>query len=104
MRSYDYLPVETVAFYLPMMKDRGVSIVSRESGFTKMYLSGKDPKTEKVSSRQTWHQKRHNYIKRRLGNRYYLFDTDGKPSRYHLSLISWGYSPSKKIRKGVPGE
>ncbi len=98
MKSYDYLKPETVQYYLQDMKRRGVSKVARSVGFTRYYLAGINPRTKKATKNQTWHVKRHNYLKRRLAQPHRLFDSRGVPSRYHLSLISWGYSPSKSIR------
>ena len=99
MKTYSYLKPETIRLYLNDMKKRGVSKVARSNGFTRLYLQGMNPRTKKATINQTWEQKRHNYIKRRLSQPYKLFDSPGIPSRYHLSLISWGYSPSRSIRK-----
>lgn len=99
MRTFDYLPVETVKAYIPMMEKRGVSKVARSRGFTKLYIQGFDPGATKSSKNLNWEQVRHNYLKRRLAQPSKLFDRKGVPSRYHLSLISWAYSPNPKIRR-----
>ena len=99
MRSFDYLSRDTVKFFLPFMIEKNVSETARKKGFTKIYLENKNPFETMATKRITWHQKRHAYLKRRLAQPYKLFDKNGMPTRYHLSLISWGYSPSKKIRR-----
>ena len=98
MKNFDYLPRETVALFLPQMEKRGVSKVARSRGFTKMYLSGADPKTTQASKNQNWDQKRKNFLKRHLATARPLFDQRGKITRHHLSLIAWGYSPNRRIR------
>ena len=98
MKTFSYLSPGLVALYVPMMEARGVSKVARDRGFTKLYLQGMNPKETQATKNQTWETKRHNYIKRRLAQPHKLFDRPGVPSRYHLSLISWGYSPSRRIR------
>jgi hypothetical protein len=98
MRSYSYLKRSTVRKYLPLMKMFNVSPTARKTGFTKMYLEGKDPKKIKASKNQTWHEKRHNFLKRHLAQGHPLFK-NGELTRYHLSLIAWGYSPNQRIRQ-----
>ena len=99
MRSYNYLSRETVKKYLPDMIARSVSVVARKKGFTKMYLSGQDPRLVMATKNQSWHDKRHNFLKRHLAAGHKLYKKNGELSRYHLSLIAWSYSPSRKIRR-----
>lgn len=98
MRSFDYLSRAKVRKYLPDMKKRGVSKVARARGFTKIYLSGENPRLLMATPNQTWHLKRHNFLKRQLASNNRLYDANGEPSRFHLALIAWAYSPSPKIR------
>lgn len=98
MRSFDYLSRAKVKKYLPQMIERGVSKVARKNGFTRIYLSGENPRLLMATRNQSWHDKRHNFLKRQLASGNRLYDFDGKPSRFHLALIAWAYSPSPKIR------
>jgi hypothetical protein len=99
MRGYSYLSRAKVRKYLPLMKKKGVSKVSRRNGFTKIYLSGENPKLLMATKNQSWDQKRHNFLKRHLARGNDLFDRYGEPTRHHLALIAWAYSPSPKVRK-----
>ena len=63
-----------------------------------MYLEGGDPRVELASKNQTWHEKRHAFLRRALAQNNPLFDSKRRPTRYHLSLIAWAYSPNKRIR------
>jgi len=100
MRRFDYLPRSTVKKFLPEMKKRGVSKVARTRGFTKIYLARENPKLIMATKNQSWDEKRHNFLKRQLASNNRLFDANGDPTRFHLALIAWAYSPSQKIRKG----
>ena len=83
--------------YLPLMDMFNVSPTSRNSGFTQMYLSGQNPKTTQATKNQTWHQKRHNFLKRHLAQKHSLYQ-NGELTRYHLALIAWAYSPNSELR------
>ena len=95
--NFQYLSPRIVRKYLPMMQDQKVSIVSRRRGFTKKYLFGFNPYNEQASKNTSWNDKRRNYLKRRLARPFKLYNVDGTPTRYHLSLISWAYSPDSKL-------
>jgi len=100
MRRFDYLSRAKVRKFVPEMKRRGVSKVARKDGFTKIYLSGENPKLLMATKNQSWDEKRHNFLKRKLASNNRLYDAAGNLTRHHLSLIAWAYSPSQKIRKG----
>lgn len=101
MRSYNYMTRSQVREYLPLITQKNVSKVSRNRGFTKIYLEGLDPKKTMASKNQTWHQKRHNFLKRQLASDNDLYTSDKQLSRYHLALIAWAYSPISKIRNNT---
>jgi hypothetical protein len=94
-----------VIAYLPLMEKFGVSKVARglqkstatKQGFTEVFLSGKSLFGQ-ATKNESWTQRRKNYLKRHLkgGKRTPLYNLDGSPSRYHLSLIAWAYSPDPK--------
>ena len=99
MKGYSYLSRAKVKKYLPEMKARGVSKVARSRGFTKIYLAGENPRLLMATKNMSWHQKRQNFLKRHLARDHALFDRYGEPTRHHLALIAWAYSPSPKIRR-----
>lgn len=76
------------------MQAQGVSVVARSPrGFLTAYRqAGGDP--ERLSP--YWRNRRENFLKRHLaqvraqGEPLYR---DGKPTRRHLALIAWAYSP-----------
>ena len=90
-----WLPLETLEDYLPDMRSQGVSEVARSPrGFVTAYQKAKgDP--EKLS--EAWHKKRANFIKRHMAQvkkRKEPLFVKGAPSRRHLALIAWAYSPT----------
>ena len=93
--SMSWLPLETLEDYLPDMRSQGVSEVARSPrGFVTAYQKAKgDP--EKLS--EAWHKKRANFIKRHMAQvkkRKEPLFVKGAPSRRHLALIAWAYSPT----------
>lgn len=63
-----WLPLEVVDRYVPAMRAQGVSAVARSKrGFLTAY--------------------------RQAGGHEPLYDTAGRPTRRHLALIAWAYSP-----------
>lgn len=94
MNSYPFLSVQTVLKFEPLARARGVSEVARSKrGFLTQYKRhgqiGLDP---------YWWTRRKNFISRHMaqlvGRNEPLFQADGTPTRRHLALIMWAYSPS----------
>lgn len=90
-----YLSLSTINKYVPDMKRRGVSEVARSPrGFLTAYK-----KAGGQSSRLTeqWRAKRDAFIARHMAqvqaNKEPLFK-GGEPTRRHLALIAWAYSPA----------
>ena len=55
-----------------------------------------------ATKNQTWMERREGFIKRQWQSGRRLFRDDGTPTRLHLSLISWGFSPEpKKLDKFI---
>jgi len=100
--EYPLLKKNTVTKLLPLIDSEGVSLVSRgftpsnqtEGGFLGAFYTGK--LKQLATKNQTWMERRNGFIKRhwRKGRR--LFKQDGNPTRLHLALVSWGYSPDTK--------
>lgn len=89
-----FLPLSVVEKYEPLAEELGVSSVARsQRGFLTAY---KRAKTSGNLSPE-WHAKREAFIKRHMAQvamrNEDLFDEDGNPSRRHLALIMWAYSP-----------
>jgi hypothetical protein len=93
----NYLPLSTIKRYVPKMEAQGVSVVARSPrGFLTAYrrVQG-DPR--KLPS--YWKAKREAFLARHMAQVIYrdepLFDDKGRPTRRHLALIAWAYSPHK---------
>ena len=102
-REPKWMPLSLAAKFEPMAKDRGVSAVARSKrGFFTQYKS--------VGGRYAqldpwWRNRRNNFVKRHMaqvrahGEK--LVDSKGRPTRRHLALIMWAYSPfpAKTLKK-----
>lgn len=92
MNDYPFLPLSVVEKFVPLAEQRGVSEVARsERGFLTQYRRhGKnlDP---------WWANRRINFNKRHMAQLVLhgepLFEADGTPTRRHLALIMWAFSP-----------
>ena len=91
----------TVEKLIPLMEEKKVSVVARgkkpRPGFTTIFLNDVDLDT-KVRPNQTWRQKRRNFLKRHTARKNPLW-RKGQPTRQHLALIAWAYSPTPKKLK-----
>lgn len=95
-----FLSVATIKKYIPLMEVKDVSEVARSPrGFLTAYLAAKG-NLKKLGPE--WIQKREAFIARHLAqvvNRdEQLFDAVDLPTRRHLALIAWAYSPSPRLR------
>lgn len=93
--SHKFLPLTTIKRYEAQAKKRGVSEVARgPGGFLPAYKrAGTAAKLPDY-----WKDKREGFIARHMAQvedrNEPLWDTDGRPSRRHLALIMWAYSPT----------
>lgn len=90
-----YLNIEIIERYVPLMRELGVSGVARSSrGFLPAYRrAGGDP--DSLSDR--WDARRDAFIRRHMAQvrrRGESLWCDGQPTRRHLALIAWAYSPT----------
>lgn len=98
VRDLRWLPLELIEAFVPEMRARGVSTVARSArGFLPQYRrAGGDP--DRVSD--AWADKRAAFLARHLAeakaNGEPWFDADGAPTRRHLALVAWAYSPQPK--------
>lgn len=91
--------------FLPLMEAQGVSEVARSHrGFLTAYQrSGDNPSAMGLVHPDTprtgypWWQRRNEFISRHMGQistrGEALWDRDGDPTRRHLGLIAWAYTP-----------
>lgn len=91
--AYPFLPLSLVEKCVPLAEQLGVSEVARSNrGFLTQYRQhgarGLSPE---------WLAKRDGFIARHMAQvtaqRESLYAADGTPSRRHLALIMWAYSP-----------
>ena len=100
--EYPLLDKSTVSKYLPLMDSQGVSMVSRgfapstqtNKGFLQVFYTGNIKK--KATKNQTWLERRTNFIKRHYREGRKLYKLDGSPTRLHLALVAWAFSPDPK--------
>lgn len=104
-----WLPLSSIQPVVAEMEAQGVSEVARSKrGFLNAYKRargdvrklGRDP-----AFGQDWVKRRNNFVARHMAqirNRKEPLWVDGSPSRRHLALIAWAYSPTaEKLKKYV---
>ena len=90
-----WLPLSDLLRWLPMAKRSGVSTVATSSaGFLGQYRrAGGNP----ARMSEAWHRKRAGFLRRHWAQVHdrneALWDDDGMPTRRHLALIMWAWSP-----------
>lgn len=93
--SYGYLPLSAINPHVARMRRLGVSKVARSPrGFLTAYRrAGGNP--DKLSD--AWDAKREAFIKRHMAQvkkRGEKLWKGGEPTKRHLALIAWAYSPN----------
>lgn len=93
-----FLHLSTIKKWVPLMKELDVSHVARSKrGFLTAYQKAGGKST---NLSDYWHTKREGFIARHMAqmiaNDERLFNGDGQPTRRHLALIAWAYSPQPK--------
>ena len=102
--EYPYMPLFKIKEFIPMMKDKKVSIVSRKKGFLRrlMFVKGRYDRLGYVNrtNYEKWLQRRENFIRRHLAQVEKrdepLYDIDNMPTRRTLSFYAWGFDPSPR--------
>lgn len=111
MSAYAWMDLDDIEEFVPMMRERGVSAVARSrSGFLGAYRrAGGDPaELGDHKSGQPWEERREGFLARHMAqledNDEPLWEATGKyvgdPTRRHLALIAWAYTPDPR---GVAG-
>lgn len=106
-RDLPWLTPAEIRPWIPLMEREGVSEVARSPrGFLARYLAvrgrpdrlGAVPaETPNARAGQRWEERRADFVARHMAqaraNREPLWRADGTPTRRHLGLIAWAYSP-----------
>lgn len=105
-REHPWLPLDVVEDAIPVMAAMGVSAVARSPrGFIAAYRrAGGDPFRLGVTPRTTpnrapypWRQRRNEFVGRHMAQVAAHGEPlwrDGYPTRRHLALVAWAYSPT----------
>ena len=97
--AHAYLPLATIDRYVPAMQRLGVSEVARSPrGFLAAYRAA-GGNVENLSP--AWRQRREGFIARHVAQVRErgepLVDAQGNPTRRHLALVAWAYSPFPEV-------
>jgi len=105
-KSPPYLALDVVEAFVPLMRERGVSKVARSPrGFLAAYRRADGRMTNLPDE---WRAERDGFVARHMAqldrNGEALFEEGGRwaglPTRRHLALIAWAYSPEvRKLRR-----
>ncbi len=94
-RPYAWLELNEILPFIPDMKAEGVSKVARSTrGFLTAY------RNDEIDD--WWVQRRQNFIRRHMAQvkkRNEPLWEKGHPTRRHLALIAWAYSPTRSRLK-----
>lgn len=95
MNHYHYLSLKTVESWVSLMEELGVSEVARSPrGFVERYRSAAG-RAGRLSDE--WRRRREAFIARHASqlvqNDEPLYDEHGRPTRRHLALVAWAFSP-----------
>jgi len=101
--NYPLLRKSTVIRTLPVIDKYKVSLVARgkrksrqtKKGFLQVWLAG-GSLDQLATKNSSWKERRQGFIARHLKSKGKLWKRNGYPSRKHLALIAWGYSPDPK--------
>ena len=98
---HKFLPLKTIEKFVTLMEKLGVSEVARSPrGFLTAYRKASGHSDRLTSD---WWQSREAFIARHMAQLVQrgepLYDkATGRPTRRHLALIAWAYSPATRLR------
>lgn len=104
-----WLDLSLVLAAIPAMEDEGVSAVARSPrGFIAAYKKARGDVNRlgmDSHSGQSWRARRNAFVARHLAQmKHEPRWVDGQPTRRHLALIAWAYSPdAAKVRRWLNG-
>lgn len=98
MKEPDFLPLAVVLLWEPVAERLGVSKVARSRGqFVEMY---DEAGGRKARLSAWWRRRRAGFVARHMaqmrGHLEPLYDRKGMPTRRHLALVMWAYSPDPR--------
>jgi len=102
LKLQNWLPLSVVEALVPLAAARGVSRVARASGgFLEKYRQarGEPSRLDNMlfSAQKTWVGRRNDFVRRHMAaarkNGEVFWYSDGSPTRRHLALMMWAYSP-----------
>ena len=99
-RSFSFLSLGTVLDAVPFMENEGVSEVARSGrGFISAYekANGSEAALKRMKdshSGQMWGKRREAFLARHTAQLEHGGWKDGQPTRRHLALVAWAYSPT----------
>ncbi len=88
-----WLPLQLVLAVEPAAELLGVSAVARGDGFVRVYERAGKPRNVP----EAWKRKRFGFVSRHMAQalaRAEPFWVNGHPTRRHLALVMWAYSPT----------
>lgn len=105
MSNPKWLPLDEIEPWIPLMRKWGVSAVARSTrGFLPAYrrADGDEAEMRRRTPRgrhESWWQRRNAFVARHMAqvraSGEALWTSDGLPTRRHLALIAWAYSPHR---------
>ena len=101
MTPHRFLPLHLIQRYVALARARGVSTVARSPrGFLTAY---REVNGHAARLSDAWRQRREAFIARHLAQLEQrgepILGADGKPTRRHLALIMWAFSPKPSLLK-----
>lgn len=104
--AHDFLPLATIDHHVPAMQRLGVSEVARSPrGFLAAYRAAGGDAT---ALSPAWRSRREGFIARHVAQvrerNEPLVDPRGNPTRRHLALIAWAYSPFPEVAGSLARE
>lgn len=96
-----FLPLSVILKLVPQMEQQGVSKIARSPrGFLTAY---REARGDHQSLDDRWIAQREAFIARHMAqlvsNDESLYDESGNPTRRHLALVAWAYSPDPNMRR-----
>lgn len=92
--KYEYIDYNIIKKFIPLVKKRNLKN-EIDFSFLKNYKKYKVDYLENQKINNTnWRSLRNNFIKNILNNTETFYDSNNLPTKEHLKLIMWGYTPN----------
>ena len=98
--SYEFLDYNLIKYFFPLIKKYGME-KEIDYSFLKIYKKYNKSYLPNLKIDNTnWNTYRNNFIRNKLKEKIIFFNENGYPSKQHLELIMWGFSPNvNKLKK-----